>query len=244
MNVEYHRWFSPSLGRDMELKVYGHGGKPALVFPCQEGRFYEWEDHAMIEACASSIEAGRIQIFAVDSIDHESWCNWGAHPVDRARRHNDYDSYIVGEVAPFMRGRGWGGKCLAMGASMGGYHAANVFFRHPDVFDAMISLSGLLQLSLFVGDCLEDEVYFNTPLAYLSGMADPWFLDQYRRSQIVICAGQGAWDEEMVCDARAAKAVLESKGIPCWVDLWGHDVSHDWPWWQRQLPYYLGHLGV
>jgi esterase/lipase superfamily enzyme len=38
--------------------------------------------------------------------------------------------------------------------------------------------------------------------------------------------------------------VLESKGVPAWVDLWGHDVAHDWPWWRRQLPYYLGHIGV
>jgi esterase/lipase superfamily enzyme len=48
----------------------------------------------------------------------------------------------------------------------------------------------------------------------------------------------------MVADARAAKSVLDAKGVPAWVDLWGHDVAHDWPWWQRQLPYYLGHMGL
>ena len=26
MNREFHRWFSPSLGRDMEMLVFGHGG--------------------------------------------------------------------------------------------------------------------------------------------------------------------------------------------------------------------------
>lgn len=244
MNVEYHRWYSPSLGHDMELKVFGHGGKPMLVFPCQGGRFYEWEDNGMIEACRWSIDAGRAQFITVDSIDNESWCNWPAHPVERARRHNDYDNYIIHEVLPFSRGRGWGGKIAATGASMGGYHAANFFFRHPDVFDTVISLSGLLQLRMFVGDCLEDAVYFNTPLAYLPNMTDPWFLDQYRQSHIVICAGQGPWDEEMVADARAIKAVLEGKGVPCWVDIWGHDVAHDWPWWRQQLPYFLGHVGM
>ncbi|MDD6726958.1 MAG: esterase, partial [Lactimicrobium massiliense] len=29
------------------------------------------------------------------------------------------------------------------------------------------------------------------------------------------------------------------KNIPAWVDFWGADVAHDWPWWRRQLPYYL-----
>ncbi len=244
MNVEYHRWHSPALGRDMELKVYGHAGKPVLVFPTQGGRFFEWEDYGMIEACRWWADEGRAQFFTVDSIDYESWCNWGLHPVDRARRHNDYDRYITDEVAPFMRGRGYGGKALVIGASMGGYHAANAFFRHPDVFDAMICLSGLLQLRGFVGDCLEGEVYFNTPLAYLPNLSDPWFLNQYRQSKIVICAGQGPWDEEMAADALAARGVLEAKGVPAWVDLWGHDVAHDWPWWRRQLPYYLGNMGL
>ncbi len=32
MNREYHKWYSPSLGRDMELLLYGHGGTPMLVF--------------------------------------------------------------------------------------------------------------------------------------------------------------------------------------------------------------------
>ncbi|MGD8703732.1 MAG: hypothetical protein PVG51_17860 [Desulfosarcina sp.] len=22
-------------------------------------------------------------------------------------------------------------------------------------------------------------------------------------------------------------------------DCWGHDVSHDWPWWYRQMNYFL-----
>ena len=36
MHTEYYREYSPSLGRDMEYKVYGLAGKPMLVFPCQE----------------------------------------------------------------------------------------------------------------------------------------------------------------------------------------------------------------
>jgi len=29
---------------------------------------------------------------------------------------------------------------------------------------------------------------------------------------------------------------------PLWVDLWGHDVNHDWPWWRKQFPYFLEKL--
>jgi esterase/lipase superfamily enzyme len=244
MHVEYHKWWSPNLGQDMELKVYGHAGKPVVVFPTQGGRFYECEDFGMIDACAPSIDGGRVQFCTVDSVDHQSWCNWDIHPADRALRHNAYDAYIVNEVAPFIRSRGAMGKFLSTGCSMGGYHSANFFFRHPDVFDALIVLSGLLQLRMFIGDYSDDNVYFNTPLAYLAKLDDPWYLDQYRNSDIIICAGQGAWDDEMLADALAVKQILADKDVPCWVDVWGHDVNHDWPWWRRQMPYFLHHLGL
>ena len=44
MNIEYHKWWSPAVGRDMEFKVYGHSGKPFVVFPSSGGSFYEYED--------------------------------------------------------------------------------------------------------------------------------------------------------------------------------------------------------
>lgn len=58
MNVGYHRWWSRSLGQDMELKVYGHAGKPVVVFPSSGGRFYEYEDFGMVGACRPFIDAG------------------------------------------------------------------------------------------------------------------------------------------------------------------------------------------
>lgn len=95
MQIEYHKWYSPNLGQDMELKVYGYYGKPALVFPAQASRFFEFEDVGMAGAVAEFIEAGQVKFFTVDSVDAQSWANEWAHPADRARRHEQYDRYIV-----------------------------------------------------------------------------------------------------------------------------------------------------
>ena len=43
MKVAYYKEFSHELNRDMEFKVYGHAGKPCIVFPAQNGRFYDFE---------------------------------------------------------------------------------------------------------------------------------------------------------------------------------------------------------
>ena len=57
MHVEYHRWWSSHLNREMELKVYGHWEMPYLVFPNSRGRFFDDEGMGMIDAVAGSIDA-------------------------------------------------------------------------------------------------------------------------------------------------------------------------------------------
>ncbi len=246
MQIEYHKWFSPSLGQDMELKVYGYYGKPVLVFPAQGGSFHEFEDFGMIDKLSPFIESGQIKVFTINSLDGQTWANWDAHPADRARRHEDYDRYITDEVVPFIHRHCGDTNQLLMttGVSMGAYHAANFFFRHPDVFDTVIAMSGLYQLKYFIGDYMDDHVYFNTPLAYLPNLEDPSYLDLYRNSCIIIAVGQGAFEDEMLTDTRELKKVLDQKNIPNWVDIWGYDVNHDWPWWHQMLPYFLYKLDL
>jgi len=99
MKREYHKWFSPSLGRDMELLVFGHSGVPALVFPTSQGRFYEFEDRGMVNAVAGELEHGHLQLFCVDSIDSESWYNRAVPPRWRIARHMQYEQYLMHEPA-------------------------------------------------------------------------------------------------------------------------------------------------
>ena len=64
------------------------------------GRFYEWEDRGMIGALAEPLERGWLQLWCVDSVDDESWYSRHRHPADRARRHLDYEAYLLNEVLP------------------------------------------------------------------------------------------------------------------------------------------------
>jgi esterase/lipase superfamily enzyme len=244
MNVEERSWHSDALGQEMALKVYGHAGRPLLAFPSQDGRYWDFESWGMVEACAPFIDAGRVRLISVDGIDWQSWTNHAISPAERAARHDAYDRYLTGEVVPFARDlTGWD-RAWATGASMGGYHAANLLFRHPDLVDGLIALSGLYQLGLFVGDDQSEGVYLNSPLRYLPNLEDPWYLDRLRQAKIAIVVGRGAWEDDMLADTRALRDVLAAKGIPAIVDEWGEDVNHDWPWWRKMLPYYLDRLGV
>ena len=134
---------------------------------------------------------------------------------------------------------------MANGCSMGAYHAMNAFLKHPDLFAGTIALSGLYRLDHLefgLGPADIPAVYFNSPLNYLPGLVHQWFLDWYRRSDIVACVGQGAWENEALEDTRQLDRLFREKRIPAWVDFWGTDVDHDWPWWHQQMCYFLDYL--
>jgi len=247
MHIEEHHWYSPHLGRDMALKVYGHWGRPIVVFPCSRGRYFDYEGMGMIQAVAGFIDGGRIKLFCVDSVDSESWYDFSIPPPARNARHEAYDHYVVAEVLPFVRAhcRTPGVRVLANGCSMGAYHAVNFFLKHPDVFEGALALSGLYRLDRGEFGLVEGDlaaVYFNSPLHYLAGLSDPWYLERYRRRVLIVCAGQGAWEDEALEDTRRLEALCRAKAIPAWIDIWGPDVNHDWPWWYRQMNYFLARL--
>lgn len=155
MNIDYCKWHSPALDQPMELKVYGFYGKPLLVFPPQGGRFYEFEDLGLLAAVTPFIDSGQIKVFAVDSLDQQSWLNWNAPAAQRAQRHAAYERYITQEVVPYVRQHCGGGelKLIASGVDLGGCHAANTFFHHPQLFDTLICLSAMLSLRQFIAEC-------------------------------------------------------------------------------------------
>jgi esterase/lipase superfamily enzyme len=103
MNITYHKEHSFFLNREMEYKIYGHGGKPVLVFPTSCGRFFQYEDSGMIECLKNYIDEGKIQIWACDSIDNETFFSKDWNKDDRINKHELYDKYITQELIPFVR---------------------------------------------------------------------------------------------------------------------------------------------
>jgi len=151
MKREYQKWFSPALGREMELLVFGHAGNPALVFPTSCGRFFEFEDRGMVAAVAEKIEHGHLQLFCVDSVDSESWYNRAVAPRWRIARHLQYEQYLLQEVVPFIQQGNGTPNLAAVGCSFGGYHAVNLALRHPDLVTAFLSMGGAFDPSATTG---------------------------------------------------------------------------------------------
>lgn len=245
MEIRYFKHWSGSLGRDMEFKVYGHAGKPVMFIPCQGGRFFDFENYKMVDYWARWIEEGRCTVYAVDTIDNMTYAAQGADCRWRIENHERWYNYIVNEMVPTIKHlsgerMGYDQSIMVFGCSMGAMHAANLFFRRPDLFDGVFAISGLYDSKMFFGDYMDDLLYRNTPVEYLSNM--PWdhpYIGMYNQRKMVFVVGQGAWEGPLVDSTRWLESVLRNKGIHAQVDYWGFDVDHDWPWWYKMVEHYV-----
>ena len=248
METAYFEPYSSNLERVMPIKVYGHAGKPILFIPCQDGRFFDFENFGMANALAPWIDSGQCMVFSIDTADKESWSDANGHPCDRIRRHERWIDYITREVVPFVRSyanekNGWEGYpgLMVFGCSMGASHALNLYLRYPDLFDRCLALSGVYHASYCFGEYMDEVVYRNSPADYMAEfpIGHP-FIAEYNRHKAVLCTGQGAWEEPW--STRWLDECFRRVGIHAWVDYWGYDVNHDWPWWFKQTNYFLPYL--
>jgi len=236
--------YSCHLQRDMHLLVYGHSGIPMLAFPCQDGMCDNWESFQMPETLAPYIESGRLQLFTIDTIDKESWSDKFGDKEHRAYMQELYYRYIVDEALPLIKSiNGTDLAPIVTGFSLGALHAAIVFFRRPSLFSGVLACSGCYSAPHFWEGWCNSTLYDNSPLELLSNMPKNHpYISLYNQKQIVLCVGQGRWEGACITTTLKMREIFADKGISGWVDPWGYDVDHDWPWWKKQILYHLPHF--
>ena len=242
MNCEYHKWYSPHLRRDMELLVYGHSGARVILFPTRTGRFYDYGNWKIIESLREHITNGWVQIFAVDSIDQESfYCFW-AHPEGRIRRHIEFEEYILNEVIPFTARINQNPFLMSAGCSMGAFHAMNIALRHPHLFGKVVAMSGRYDLTVNVGvyrDLFDkhysDYIYYNSPSHFIPNMPECDQLKRIRNLQIIIVCGK---EDDFIENNRNFSQSLWDKGIHHGFHEWD-GMAHKAKYWRQMLPMYL-----
>ncbi len=236
--------WAPGIDANGVLLAYGHFGRPVLVFPTERGRASEYENAGMVDALAGLVEEGRIKLYCVDSYDEASWSNADAPIEERALAHGRYEAWVLDQVVPWSHGGGGGAPELGTtGGSLGGYHAANFALKRADLFPLAVCLSGSYDPATWrhAWGHRGDETYFNSPIDYVANLGGDHL--EWLRSHVslVLVCGQGQWEDttgSLDSTVRFAER-LRDKSIRHELDLWGHDVPHDWPSWRAQIAHHL-----
>ena len=228
----------------LTLLAYGHYGRAVLVFPSEQGRAWDFESNGMVGAVADLVDAGRVKLYCVDSADAYTWSDESVPIEVRARRHGEYEAWILDRVVPWIVGDcGGPGDIATLGCSLGAFHAANFALKRADLFPLALCFSGSYDPSAWhAWGERGDATYLNNPMQYVANLNGE-HLDWLRgRVSLLLVVGQGAWEvhpTRSLPGTLAFAQLLSDKGIRNELDVWGHDIPHDWASWRAQLAHHL-----
>jgi esterase/lipase superfamily enzyme len=189
-----------------------------------------------------------VKIYCVDSADGQTWSDQSVPLEERAKRHDVYERWILDQVLPWVDddSAGQASDLIALGCSLGAYHAANIALRHAHLFPRALCLSGSYDPSEWhAWGERGTAAYFHNPIDYVTNLEGDHLAWLRSRVHLVLVVGQGAWEIDptrALPSTRHFAEVLASKGIPHELDVWGYEFPHDWPSWRTQLAHHLPRL--
>jgi esterase/lipase superfamily enzyme len=78
----------------MPIVTYGHYGFALLLVPTAAADYLEYERFQLIDTLKPWIDAGKVKVFSVNSMNTESWMNNEMLGEHKAIRHNQFNEYI------------------------------------------------------------------------------------------------------------------------------------------------------
>ena len=230
--ITHTNYYSHILGRSIKVEVTGHFGFPIIMFPTSQGSFTQNKDFHLNDSINWFIEQGKLKLYNVQTIDGLSFYNKNIHPSDRIKNYELWVQFMKQEFIPHIQQIHNVPRVALAGASFGGYHAANLAFRFPDLISHLFCLSGAFNIRNFMDSYNDDLVYFNCPREFVKN-DEAW---KYKHMHIVLSTS----DQDICLEPTKEMAtILNEKGIDYWYDerRW---INHDWPLWRMVFPMFIG----
>lgn len=231
MEKKTQKWRSPSLGKDMELAIYGESGTPIIGLPTRGASCHQWEEFGMVDAISYQLNNGFNQLYCLSSVDKEGFLNEDASPAQRLVRQQQYESYLVEELVPYIHEENNIPYIILTGIDLGGYHALTAGLKHPEVFGKVIGISGIYDIKLFMDDFYNDDVYYSNPMDFVPNLNTQSLLQKIRDVDFRLVSFD---TDERKKDARRMSNVLRMKFIEHDLDIW-NDGREEWDLWPQML---------
>lgn len=231
MEKKTKKWRSPSLGKDMELTIYGESGTPIIGLPTRGADCHQWEEFGMVDTISYQLNNGFNQLYCLSSVDKEGFLNEDASPAQRLVRQQQYESYLVEELVPYIHEENNIPFIILAGIDMGGYHALTAALKHPGAFGKVIGISGIYDIKPFMDDFYNDDVYYSNPIDFVPNMNTQPMLKKIRDVDFRLVSFDA---DERKKDAVRMSNVMRMKFIEHDLDVWG-DSSEEWELWHKML---------
>lgn len=172
MMKSYKSWKSPSLGKKVEMLIFGKSGTPVILFPSAYGSYTEWEYSGAFNILHEQIEEGFNQFYCVDAFATESLVNKSISPLARIKRFKQYQEYVVDELLPFIAQVNSNPFIIVSGVGLGAYCALLMALKHPLQFHKVIGISGYYDISDHMDGEVDDTIHSNNPVEFVPNFND------------------------------------------------------------------------
>jgi esterase/lipase superfamily enzyme len=234
------KWHSARLRQEMQVVRWGVSGQPVLLFPTAGGDAEESERFLMLKVLDPLLAAGRIKVYACDSVGGRALIDRKVQPAQKAAIQRQFLQFVRHELVPAIHAdcQTQGIPIWAAGASIGAYNAVTAVTSFPDVFTRAIAMSGTYNVNRFLDGFHNDDVHAISPLLHLRYLQpDSEHLQRLRQTFVLMPTGEGKWEDP--AESWQIASLLGKLGVPNRVDLWGKSYDHDWVTWREMLPKYL-----
>ena len=237
MDKKIQKWQSEYLNKEMEIRSFGHYRLTLLLIRNSGTNFDDCIN--LVDSLEHIIKIGKCKIFLIDNVDEESWGNKDIDPKQRSRRQFEYNNYIEEEVVNYIYSECGGPvPLMTCGADNGAYHAANLFFRRPDIFLGTIAVSGFYDIKMLTDGFFDDNCYYNSPVHYLPNLNDNYWLSYLlSRKHIYLASGSGSGENPE--KTQELTRILFDKGIHHHTEIWGTEWDKSPRTWIAMLKYFL-----
>jgi esterase/lipase superfamily enzyme len=227
------------LNRGMGVARWGHFGRPVILFPTGGADYLDVERFLLVRALEPLITAGRIKVYAVDSVCRQGWLA-DVPAAKKVALQVAYDRWLTVELFPFVQADcgGCEQRFVVAGASLGAYQAWTAAARHPDRIGVCVGMSGTYRMDRRLDGYWDEDWYFHDPYQFLANLGEGALLDRLRSVRFVLGLGE-RWENPDYTETAAA--VLAERRIPTTVMRWRSPAGHDWPTWRTMLPAALDH---
>ncbi|MDD3125928.1 MAG: alpha/beta hydrolase-fold protein [Candidatus Kapabacteria bacterium] len=229
------KYYSKFLDREVEINYYGYYGPILLMFPAMSDDAGIYEEQGTIDAIADLIKHGKFRVITVSSINNEIIFEHKLTKKEKSERISAYSHFITEEVFEEVnRITGGSSAIIACGASVGAFIASNVYFKRPDCFIGLISMSGFFNIEYMIPNYFDDECYFNSPKHFLPNLKDDYWLSYIRNCRhIYLFSGKG--ENERPQYTEWLSLILNGKKINHVCEIWDENFGHNFKTWNAML---------
>ena len=202
------------------------------------GRTAAWSTRS-----ATLLDGGRVKLYCVPSFDRESWTRGDLPLEERARRHGHYEWWVLTRLVPFVQADSHTHELIATGCVVRRLPRGELLPQARRPLPARDLHERRLRRRRCRVAASAATPSTSTTRWTTSRTSHGDHLDWLRRAGLARCSSAARGSGR----TRPARSTRRSASARCSprrafrheVDLWGHDVPHDWPSWRRQIAHHL-----